>query len=387
MTDNLVRFRPAALTELAPSRPVDPGRVKSPSYGKYVEEFVEGTTFKHPREFTLFPSFVQEFATTFMETNPIYLSEPFARAHGHRTLPATPLMVLTMALSLSVQNDSEKAVANLGYYDVRFVRPAYAGDTLHGESTVLSRRLRGEGKPGVVRVRTRTFNQDEELVLHYERTIMIRSGGGRVVEGGSPPPPPEPVELLIPRGRRPYPADRTGSGTYFENFQVGDIFAHANGRSVTEEHFAWTYRMGNTHPLHFDRGYSSSREGPMSGEPIVAGPYVFAWLVGLASRDTTENALWEVGFTEGFHTQPTIAGDTVYAISRVIDTQDGPADLDAGLVTFQFLGVKNIHGAEAIQRYGEDLFLKESAKAASGKPKIPEKIFEIERQVLVKKRP
>ncbi|HEX2172396.1 MAG TPA: MaoC family dehydratase [Dehalococcoidia bacterium] len=387
MSEDLLRFQPPAVTELAPDRPVDVASVRSPSYGKYIEEFVEGTTFKHPREFTLFPSFVQEFATTFLETNPIYLSEPFAQAHGYRTLPATPLMVLTLGLSLSVQTDSEKAVANLGYYHVRFVRPVYAGDTLHGESTVLSRRLRGAGKPGVVRVRTRTFNQADELVLQYERTIMIRSHGGPAVEGGAPPPPPEPPELLIPRAHGPYPAGRTGETTYFEDFEVGDIIAHANGRTISEEHFAWTYRLGNTHPLHYDRIYSGGQEGPMSGEPIVAGPYVFAWLVGLASRDTTENSLWELGFHEGYHTQPSVAGDTVYAMSRVIDKQEGPAGLDAGIVTIQLLGVKNIRGIDAIERYGADLFVKESSKAAAGRPKIPEKIFEIERQVLIKRRP
>lgn len=374
------------MEELAPNLPVDLGRVRLPSYGKYIEEFVEGTTFLHPREFTLFPSFAQEFATTFMDTNPLYLSEPYARAHGFRTLLVHPMMLLTTALSLSVQNDSEKAVANLGYYHVVFPRPVYVGDTLHGESTVLNRRMRGEGKPGVVRVLTRTYNQNDELVLQYERTILIGSRGGTAETGGEPPAKPELPPVEIPRPAGPYPTDRTGSNTYFEDFSVGDIIAHPNGRSVSEEHFAWTSRTGNTHPLHYDRIYSSGREGPMSGEPIVAGPYIFSWLYGLASRDVSENALWEVGFHEGFHTQPTTAGETVYAISRVLAKEDGPPDLPAGLVTFQLLGVKNIRGIDAIKHYGDDLFVKESNKGTPERPKIKEKIFEIERRVLIKKR-
>lgn len=387
MAENLVQVTLPALTELASSQPVNLAAVRTPSYGRYLEEFVEGATLHHPREFTIYPSFAQEFATTFMETNPLYLSEPYARAHGYRTLPVHPMLLLTMTLSLSVQNDSEKAVANLGYYDVTFARPVYAGDSLRAESTVLSRRARGAGRPGVVRVRTKAFNQHDEVVLQYERTILIASRGGDLLGGGTPPPPAAPRALLIPRGNRPYPTRQTGDRTYFENFQVGDIIAHPNGRSVTEEHFAWTYRTGNTHPLHYDRVYSSSREGPMSGEPIVAGPYIFSWLCGLASRDTTENALWELGFTEGFHTQPTIAGDTVYAISRVLATANGPAELGAGIVTFQLLGVKNLRGTDAIAKYGADLFRKESDKVAAGQPKIPEKIFEIERRVLIKQHP
>ena len=50
----------------------------------------------------------------------------------------------------------------------------------------------------------------------------------------------------------------------------------------------------------------------MSGDPIVYGGLVFAWLDGLASRDVSEHAVG-LGFTEGYHTQPAIAGDTVGA--------------------------------------------------------------------------
>jgi 2-methylfumaryl-CoA hydratase len=87
----------------------------------------------------------------------------------------------------------------------------------------------------------------------------------------------------------------------------------------------WTYLVGNTHPLHFDRVYSTGLSGKMSGEPIVYGGLVFAWLEGLASRDVSENALWELGFTEGYHTQPAVSGDTVAALSRVVATE-APAE-------------------------------------------------------------
>ena len=65
---------------------------------------------------------------------------------------------------------------------------------------------------------------------------------------------------------------------------------HANGRTITEEHMALTYLVGNSHPLHFDRIFSSGLSGKMSGEPIVYGGLVFAWLDGLASRDVSEHA-------------------------------------------------------------------------------------------------
>ena len=50
--------------------------------------------------------------------------------YGFTDLPASPQMVFNVVLSLGVQNDSEKAIANLGYYDAQFLRPVYPGDTM-----------------------------------------------------------------------------------------------------------------------------------------------------------------------------------------------------------------------------------------------------------------
>lgn len=366
---------------------VDLGNVQQPRYGRFLEEFIPGTTFQHPRGLTLYPAFVQEFATTFMQANPLYLDETYARAHGFAGLPVSPLMVLNVVLSLGVQNNSEQAIAHLGYYDVAFPLPVLAGDTLHAESLVLSRRVRGT-KPGIVRVRTHGRNQRGEVVVRYERAILIPAKDPAAladqqdidaIKENSPAPLSLSLSHMTPR---PLPAHATGSHTYFEDFAIGEIILHSNGRTVTNEHMAWSYRLGNTHPLHYDQRYSSQRSGPMSGAPIVYGGLVFAWLEGLASRDTSENALWDLGYTEGYHTQPTIAGDTLYAVSRVLAKADGPAG--SGIVTLQLIGVKNETGATAVSQYGAALFEKETGKDRNGR--IPYKIFEIERRLLVKKR-
>jgi 2-methylfumaryl-CoA hydratase len=163
---------------------------------------------------------------------------------------------------------------------------------------------------------------------------------------------------------------------------------HANGRTITDEHLALTYAVGNTHPLHFDRVFSTGLSGKMSGDPIVYGGLVFAWLEGLASRDVSENSVWEMGFTEGYHTQPATTGDTVAALSRVLAVEDAPGEMASrfGVVTFQLIGVKNISAAQALYKYGDELFIKENDKKDLGKEKIGDKIFEIERRLLIKKR-
>ena len=378
--------------EVAGSVAVNLEWVRRPQYGRYLDEFVPGQVFVHPRGYTFERGPMLDFARVFMQCNPLYLNLEYARAHGFQDLPASPQMVFNVVLSLGVHNDSEKAIANLGYYNVQFLRPVYPGDTLRGYTKVMDRKARGEDKPGIVLIRTLGVNQHNQVVLQYERKIMVGYRGDRLP---TTPAPTTPVEFPwvehpvvdLPINAGGYPSQLTGPNTYFEDFSLGDLIVHTNGRTITDEHMAWTYLVGNTHPLHFDRVYSTGLSGKMSGEPIVYGGLVFAWLEGLASRDVSENALWELGFTEGYHTQPAVSGDTVAALSRVVATETLSNNDSAGIVTFQFLGVKNISAAAALETHGADLFIKENDKQKLSKEKISSKIFEIERRLLIKRRP
>ncbi len=385
--------------ELAPQKPaiVNNETIVRHEYGRLLGDFEEGQIFYHPRGFTIGRSFAQEFASTFHEANPLFLSTAYAKQHGFQDMLVSPLMVFNLSLSLGVEDNSEKALANLGYYNVHFLQPVYPNDTLRARTKVLSVRNRGEGNPGIVHILTQALNQRDEVVNQYERKIMISSGRAKTEDTslknisktinvlGA-----DELEVVLPSLNLPSRqkdvgfSSYTGSQTYFQNFKEGQIIVHKNMRTITDEHVAWTYRLGNTHPLHYDKIYSKSLSGKMSGEPIVYGGLVFAWLCGLASRDTTDNMLWDLGYTEGYHTQPAISGDTIGALSRVLAREEGKLE-GTGEVQIQFIGVKNIHPNEALEKYGADLFIKENDKKDLNKQKISEKIFEIERRILIKK--
>jgi len=391
-----IKFSPQQ--ELAPSTEISLNSVRHPQYGRYLEEYVPGQLFVHPRGYSFTQSNIDNFSRTYMQCNPLYLDLEYARAHGFSQLPASPQMVFNVVLSLGVQNDSEKVIANLGYYNAQFLTSVYPGDTVRAMTMVVDRKERGADKPGIVTIRTLGLNQRDEVVLQYERKLMVAYRGDRLpttpLSQDALPAFPwqEEASVKLPDGLatslRHVPKSVTGWNTYAEDFNVGDIVVHNNGRTISDEHFALTYQVGNTHPLHYDKVYSQSLSGPMSGNPIVYGGLVYAWLEGLASRDLTENALWELGFTEGYHTQPAFAGDTVFGLSRILAKENAPAEFSdlASVVTLQFIGVKNMTSAQALEQYGADLFIKENDKKGLGKDKIKDKIFEIERQLLIKKR-
>jgi 2-methylfumaryl-CoA hydratase len=387
-----ISFQPGTQHECSPDIPVELNKTRYPQYGRYLDELDPGQVFEHPRGYTFTASNMLNFARTFMQANPLYLNVQYARSLGFTDLLASPQMVFNVILSLGVQNDSEKAIANLGYYQVQFLTPVYPGDTLRAFTKVLERKDRGSDKPGIAHIRTVGVNQNNSVVLQYERKILVDWRGNRRPTTPAPDvtlefPGEEAPQVHLPLSGNPTPSGLTGPNTYFEDFTPGDIIVHANGRTITEEHMALTYLVGNSHPLHFDRLFSSALSGKMSGEPIVYGGLVFAWLEGLASRDVSENAVWELGFTEGYHTQPAFAGDTVGALSRILAVEDMPGVDACGLVSIQMIGVKNITAAAALEKYGADLFTKEDSKRGSGKEKIADKIFEIERRLLIARRP
>jgi 2-methylfumaryl-CoA hydratase len=157
----------------------------------------------------------------------------------------------------------------------------------------------------------------------------------------------------------------------FEDFAEGDIYLHGNGRTIGEsEHMQLTMLTRNSHPLHFDEIYA--RERSFTATRVVCGPLVFAWIASLASRDTTANALWDLGYDKGSHAAPVLAGDTLFAASQVLERRD--YNEQSGIVKFHLIGVKN-EKPDALMQAGIDVF----------KDNFAPKVFEIEREVLLPK--
>jgi itaconyl-CoA hydratase len=144
-----------------------------------------------------------------------------------------------------------------------------------------------------------------------------------------PPPPPGPEAL-------------TARGNFFEDFRVGQRMEHARGRTIEEaEHVLFTSRVLNTAQIHFNRVLAESDpdlQRQFEGRQVVVGAYVLALAMGLASEDTTENALAILGVPEARHTAGVRAGETLFARSEVLATRPAEQE-DAGIVRFRLTGL------------------------------------------------
>jgi len=108
-----------------------------------------------------------------MNTNPIHFDAQYAAATRWERPLVDSTFTLALVTGLSVADVSEHAV-NLGWREVRLPAPVYAGDTLRAETEVVARR-ESQSRPGqgIVTVRTRGINQRDEVVIEFERTIMV----------------------------------------------------------------------------------------------------------------------------------------------------------------------------------------------------------------------
>jgi len=142
----------------------------------------------------------------------------------------------------------------------------------------------------------------------------------------------------------------TRGDNYFEDFQVGDVIVHPRGRTIGEsEHMILTNLVLNTAQLHFNQSMcDESPETTFGGRRVVYGGIVFAFVLGLASGETSENAIEEVRFDEGRHKTPVFAGDTLFAESTVLETRPHPGDPQAGIVKFLLVG-KNQRGEVVLE--------------------------------------
>ncbi|HYM51497.1 MAG TPA: MaoC family dehydratase [Candidatus Limnocylindrales bacterium] len=148
----------------------------APDEGRYFEDFKVGDVYRHPIGRTLTDVDNTWFTLLTCNTNEIHFNADLAR----QTEFGKPLMnsCLTLALvtGLSVPDISRHLVANLGWDRVRLPAPVFAGDTIYAESEVLEvRESASRPGQGIVRVRSRGFNQDGTVVIEFERTVLVHS--------------------------------------------------------------------------------------------------------------------------------------------------------------------------------------------------------------------
>ena len=134
---------------------------------------------------------------------------------------------------------------------------------------------------------------------------------------------------------------RESFGRYFEEFEIGDVYEHRPGRTITETDNTWfTLLTMNTHPIHFGAEYAKDSE---FGQRLICSPLTLAILVGQSVADVSGKAIANLGWDDIKIPAPLFIGDTLYGESEVTGKRESKSRPTQGIVSVRTTG-KNQRG-------------------------------------------
>lgn len=132
-------------------------------------------------------------------------------------------------------------------------------------------------------------------------------------------------------------AMKTGwRGRFFEDFEVGDVYQHPLGRTVTTTDNSWfTLLTQNTAPIHFDHHYAAQTE---FGKPLVDSTLTLALVTGQSVTDVSQNVFANLGWDEVKLPAPVFEGDTIYSQSEVLSKRESESRPNVGIISVKTAG-------------------------------------------------
>ena len=313
--------------------------------GNFFEDFRFGQTIVHATPRTVTVGDAALYTSLYGTRFAVQSSDAIAKAIGYPLSPLDDLLTFHVVFGKTTPDISLNAIANLGYANCRFLKPAYPGDTLSSVSEVIGVKENSNRETGTVYVRSTGRNQKGEVVLEYVRWVMVR-------KRDKDAPAPEAVVPELPARVDPaslgsavpkldigkYDFALAGSPYRWGDYEVGEKIDHVDGMTLEEaEHQIATRLYQNTAKVHFNQ--HTEAKGRF-GKRIVYGGVVIS-LARALSFNGLNNAFHLAAINGGRRVSPCFAGDTVYAWSEILEKAELPGRKDVGALRIRLVAVKN----------------------------------------------
>jgi acyl dehydratase len=154
--------------------------------GRYFEEFTVGDIYEHRPGRTITDADNIQFSLLTMNNHPMHCDMAFAAKSEFGRLLVNSGLTLAVVLGMTVGDVSGKAIANLGWTEIKLTAPVFGGDTIYAESEVLDKR-ESKSRPtqGIVSVRTRGTKADGTVFMSFDRSVLIPKRGFGVGDDSS----------------------------------------------------------------------------------------------------------------------------------------------------------------------------------------------------------
>lgn len=143
--------------------------------GLYFEDFIVDSEIKHSLSKTIFESDNNLFSLLTMNHHPVHTNIDYAAKNQHGKVLVVGTLVFSLVVGITVPDISGKAIANLGYEDIKHLNPVFINDTIYARTIILDKYIsKSKQDRGIVYVETIASNQNGEDVLSFRRKVLIK---------------------------------------------------------------------------------------------------------------------------------------------------------------------------------------------------------------------
>ena len=143
--------------------------------GLYYEDFIVGNEICHSLSKTIFESDNNFFSLLTMNHHPVHTNMDYALKNQHGKILVVGTLVFSLAVGITVPDVSGKAIANLGYEEIKHLNPVFLNDTIYVRSKILDKReSKNKVDRGIIYVESIAYNQNGVDVLSFKRKILIK---------------------------------------------------------------------------------------------------------------------------------------------------------------------------------------------------------------------
>ncbi len=148
------------------------------SLGRYLEEFVVGDVYEHFPGRTITETDNIHFSLLTMNFHPMHCDSAYAAKSEFGKPLVNSGLTLAIVLGMTVADVSGKAIANLGWTEIKLSAPVFPGDTVYAASEVLAKR-ESKSRPtqGIVTVRTTGKKADGTVFMSFVRSVLVPKRG------------------------------------------------------------------------------------------------------------------------------------------------------------------------------------------------------------------
>ena len=314
-----------------------------PHEGRFFEDFEIGQIIEHRYARTITEGDAAAYMTLTGDRFPAYCDREFSQRLGFRREIVNDLLVFNIVYGKSVPDISINALAHLGFADVEFETPVYAGDTLRAVTHIIGKKEDSAGDTGTLYVHTRGLNQDRETVVHFFRWMSIRKRdtATRTNEDEvlSFPRTADPARLFVPE-------DLRNAGVWsaletvptFESYEPGQRIYHGPDLMIEEGESALATGLYQFTGAPYSDAFAATDRA--ADGRVVCGAHVVS-LARAASFTGFEGIVRILAWNSGIYPNPVYAGDTMYAFTDVLDTMSIAGRDDLGVLRLRLVAVKN----------------------------------------------